>query len=233
MHQGIHMTARFVLRIVAWLIAAFMLSTAAFAESVWVSDQFEVTLRTGPSTTNAIQRMLASGTELEMLEEDAESGYSRVRTRGGTEGWVLSRYLMSEPSARDQLAALTERLTDAAAEGSSLQSQLASVRDEYERAQARIADLEQDNADLQAEIDDIRSKAADVLTIDKQNMNLRQQLTDAEMTVSILEQENTQLASRTTRNWFVTGALVLFGGVLLGLLLPKLSWSRRSRYERF
>lgn len=233
MRHLIYITKRPVLRCVTSLVANLVFTLTAFGESVWVSDQFEVTLRTGPSTTNAIQLMLDSGTELELLEENSESGYSRVMTRGGTEGWVLSRYLMTEPAARDQLARLTQQLTEATAEGTSLDSQLATIRSEYDAAKNRIAELEQDNAALQAEIEEIRRKAADVLAIDNQNMNLQQQLTDAEMTVSILEQENAQLASRTSRNWFITGALVLFGGVILGLLLPRLSWSRRSRYDRF
>ena len=70
----------------------------AGAQTVWVSDQFEVMLRSGPSTSNAIERMLPSGTQLEVLERNADAGYARVRTNAGTEGWVLSRYLMSEPS---------------------------------------------------------------------------------------------------------------------------------------
>lgn len=215
------------------LCAASFVSLTALGESVWVSDQFEVTLRTGPSTSNAIERMIPSGAELELLEQDAESGYSRVVTSGGTEGWVLNRYLMSEPAAREQLAILTQQLTDANADGTSMQSQLASIRGESEAAQTRIGELELSNADLQTELEKIRRTAANVLAIDKQNMNLQQQLTDAEITVSILEQENDQLNSRTTRNWFITGALVLSAGILLGLLLPRMTWSRKSRYDRF
>ena len=214
------------------LCAASLIPLAASGESAWVSDEFEVTLRTGPSTSNAIELMVASGTQLEILEEDSESGYSRVVTPGGTEGWVLSRYLMPEPAAREQLAILTQQLTDANAEGTSMQSQLATIRSESESAKRRISELEQNNADLQTELDKIQRTAANVLAIDKQNMNLQQQLTDTEITVSILEQENDQLSSRTTRNWFITGALVLFAGILLGLLLPRMTWSRRSRYDR-
>ena len=55
------------------------------AQQAWVSDQFEVTLRTGPSINNAIERMLPSGTALEILERDDEAGYARVRTAAGTE----------------------------------------------------------------------------------------------------------------------------------------------------
>ena len=50
------------------LCATSFESLAAFGESVWVSDQFEVMLRTGPSTNNAIQLMVNSGSELEILE---------------------------------------------------------------------------------------------------------------------------------------------------------------------
>ncbi len=227
------MSKRSKLQRVFVLCAALFVSLTAAGEAVWVSDQFEVTLRTGPSTSNAIERMIASGTQLEFLEEDAESGYSRVITPGGTDGWVLSRYLMPEPAAREQLATLTQQLTDASAEGTSMESQLATIRGESDSANRRISELEQDNADLQTELEKIRRTAANVLAIDKQNMNLQQQLTDAEITVSILEQENDQLNSRTTRNWFITGSLVLFAGILLGLLLPRMQWSRRSRYDRF
>jgi len=41
--------------------------TNVSAEPGWISDQFEVMLRTGPSTSNAIERMLPSGTALEVV----------------------------------------------------------------------------------------------------------------------------------------------------------------------
>ena len=209
------------------------LSLPAAAESVWVSDQFEVMLRTGPSTSNAIQLMINSGTELEVLAEDVEAGYTQVRTGGGTEGWVLSRYLMTEPSARQQLVTLTQQLTNANAQGSSMGSQLGAIRGEYENATRRIRQLEQEKSDLQAQMDDITRKAANTLAIDRQNQELQQQLTDAEIRGSMLEQENAKLSGQTTRNWFITGALVLFGGVLLGLILPRMKFQRRSRYDSF
>jgi len=177
--------------------------------------------------------MVSSGTELEVLGEDAESGYTQVRTGGGTEGWVLSRYLMSEPSARQQLETLTQQLTNANAKGSSMGTQLSAIRTEYDGANRRIRQLEQEKSDLQAQVDEVTQKASNTLAIDRQNQSLQQQLTDAEIRVSTLEQENATLSGQTTRNWFITGALVLFGGVLLGLILPRMKFQRRSRYDSF
>ena len=215
------------------LATGLIFSAMAAGQSAWVSDEFEVTLRTGPSTSNAIELMVSSGTQLEVLEEDPESGYSRVRTGGGTEGWVLTRYLMNEPSAREQLETLTRQLTSATEEGASMGTQLGAIRSEYDAATRRIRELETSNAELQSNIDEISQKAANTLAIDRQNQELQQKLTDAEIQVNVLEQEKEQLVGQSNRNWFITGSLVLFGGVLLGLVLPRMKFQRRSRYDRF
>lgn len=215
------------------LLAGLLISFAAVAEDVWVSDQFEVMLRTGPSTTNAIERVLRSGTALEVLETDTEAGYARVRTDGGTEGWVLTRYLMNEPSAREQLERLSSQLTNANDTGSSLTSQLSGVKSEYDAATSRIATLEREKSALEKELGEIKRTSANVLSIDSQNKDLREQLATAEIEVGTLEQQNRELRGQTTRYWFVTGAAVLLFGMVLGLWLPRIKWQRRSRYDRF
>ena len=215
------------------LCASFLASFSAQGETAWVSDQFEITLRTGPSSDNAIQLVIDSGTRLDVLEIDADSGYSRVMTMGGTDGWVLSRYLMAEPTAREQLGTLTQQLTNVNPEGASMDSQLEAIRGAYDAATRQFSVLENEKSALQAEVDEIRRGSANALAIASQNRSLQQQLIDAEIRLSLIEQENANLGSETTRNWFVTGALVLFGGVLVGLILPRMKWQRKSRYDQF
>mgnify|MGYP003643819809 CR=1 FL=1 len=218
----------------AWLVVPLLLlPLSALAASAWVTDEFEITLRTGPSTTNAIQMMVKSGAELEVIERDSDTGYTRVRTSGGTEGWVLTRYLMSEPSAREQLRRLTQQLTSATSQGSSLNSQLGAVRSEYDAAQKKIATLESEKASLEKELAEITRTAANVLTINEQNKDLREQVADADVRIATLEQENRELSGQTKRYWFMSGALVLVIGIILGLWLPRIRWQRRSRYDRF
>ena len=55
------------------LVCGLLVSSAAIAAPAWVTDQFEITLRSGPSTSNAIQLMIDSGLRLEVLERDARS----------------------------------------------------------------------------------------------------------------------------------------------------------------
>ncbi len=218
----------------AALLVLALIPVTALAESAWVTDQFEITLRSGPSTSNEIRLMVRSGTELEVLQRDEDSGYSQVRTSGGTEGWVLSRYLMREPSAREQLTNLTSQLSSATTRGSSLNQQLGAVRSEYDNAQQRIRTLEKEKADLETELADIQRTAANVLSINQQNKDLNRQLSDAGIRIDMLEQENRELGSQTNRYWFMSGGLVLVVGMILGLWLPRIRWQqRRSRYDRF
>ena len=217
-----------------FLLSFGLLGTAqAAAEPAWVSDQFEIMLRTGPSTNNAIELMVSSGTQLDILEADDVSGYSKVRTVSGTEGWVLSRYLMSEAPAREQLASLTSQLTSANTRGSSLNSQLAASRAEYDASQANVQALERDNAGLEQELADIRRTAANALTINDENIDLHDQVAAAAIRTGVLEQENRELESHATRYWFVSGGLVLVVGIILGFWLPRMRWQRKSRYDRF
>ncbi len=216
-----------------WLVFGLLGAAHALAEPAWVSDQFEIMLRTGPSTSNAIQLMVSSGTQLEILEEDEEAGYAKVRTVSGTEGWVLSRYLMSEAPAREQLAALTGQLTNATARGTSMRSQRDAIKGEYDSSTRQIRALENEQDRLQSELVRIKRTAANVLAIDSRNKELLQQLTDAEIKISILEQENQQVSSEQTRYWFLSGDLVLFLGIILGVCLPMIRWQRRSIYDSF
>jgi SH3 domain protein len=215
------------------LVGTLFAAAAAFAAPAWVSDQFEITLRTGPSTSNSIQLMIDSGLRLEVLERDADTGYSKVRTPGGTEGWVLSRYLMNEPSAREQLQKLSSQLTSANSRGSSLDGQMKAITAEYDSANRKIKELERAKAAVEKELSGIKRTAANVLAIDKQNKTLMDQLAAAQIRADTLEQENRELSSQTTRYWFMAGALVLLIGIFLGIWLPRVRWQRRSRYDRF
>lgn len=208
----------------------FIMSLAQ-AETRYVTDEFEITLRSGPSSSHAIQRMLKSGTTLTVLERDEDNGYSRVQTFGGTEGWVLNRYLMREPAARNQLESLSSQLAKAT-EGS-LRVRVNAIKNTHDDATKRILALERENKNLQDELTNIKGIAANVLAIDQQNDELSQDLSEQETQINTLLEENQMLKSDKQRDWFIAGALVLLAGLFLGLVIPKIQWRKRSRYDSF
>ena len=68
-----------------------LLATTAelVAETVYIKDTLYVPLRGGQSQGHRIlHRGLKSGLKLERLETNDETGYSKVRTEAGLEGWL-------------------------------------------------------------------------------------------------------------------------------------------------
>ncbi len=205
-------------------------ASAAGAQTRYVSDRLEVTLRTGTSTQHTIVRMLPSGARVEVLEVDAGNGYSRVRTVEGVEGWLLSRYLMDQPAARDQLAAATSRIETLNARVNELSVELRELRAERDTLEAERRGLGGEAEALRAELDEVRRASASALELDRDNRELRAKVTASEQHTARLNAEIAELKANTRRNWFLAGAGVLFGGLLLGLILPSLKFRKRSRW---
>lgn len=203
------------------------------AETRYVTDSFEITLRSGPSGSHTIQRMIKSGTMLKELARDPDNGYSKVRTTGGTEGWVLSRYLMNEPVARVQLESLSGQLANTTTKGNNIRSQVDAIKHKLDDAAKRVATLEQEKEKLENELNEIKQTAASTLAIDSQNKELRQRLINAESQKNTLLQENYELSSLKERDWFVAGALVLFAGMIVGFIITRIRWRKRSPYDSF
>ncbi|SET33836.1 SH3 domain protein [Nitrosomonas marina] len=208
-------------------------SVPVAAEQRYVTDRFEITLRSGPSGKHAIQRMVKSGTSLELLEQDMENGYSKVRTHGGAEGWVLSRYLMREPAARIQLEKLVKYISNTESQNGSIRSQANLIKTEYEKINKRVTHLEEEKQQLEEQLHDIKNTAANVLAIDAENKQLHQKFVETKSRLETLQAEYSALSSNNDKDWFITGALVMLGGLLLGMIIPKISWGRRSRYGSF
>ncbi len=76
------------------------------AQIKYITDEFEVTMRSGTSVSNSIVRMLKSGQAVTILEEDLASRYSLVEIEGGKKGYVLSRYLIDTMSSKVRLEIL-------------------------------------------------------------------------------------------------------------------------------
>jgi SH3 domain protein len=216
-------------RLIVLCLLAFAAS-AAGAQTRYVSDQLEVTLRTGTSTQHSIVRMLPSGTRLEVLETDAGTGYARVRGPDGVEGWVLTRFLMDRPAARDQLAATNRRVETLLANVAELTAQVEVLTGERDALAAERAGLGAELEDVRAELERIRRVSASALELDKVNRELRTRLAAAEQASDGLRAEVGDLKRHTERNWFLAGAGVLCAGLLLGLILPRLKLGRRSRW---
>ena len=220
---------RFILGLVFLVL---MVIQSSWAATVYVSDSFEITLRTGPSIENKIIAMRSSGQPLEVL--DAQGDWTQVRMHkpdgDPVEGWVLTRYL----SARLPWEVQAETLN---AENASLKEKLAYAEMQLKEATVREQDLARklkENTEalegVRAEYDSLKRRAADYLKLEAAHEENRSKLDTAEADVHRLAEEVKQLRSSKRNRWFLTGALVLFSGLIIGLLLGRQRRRRSSYY---
>ncbi len=214
----------------ALAILCLCLSFSAQAATLYVSDHLEIQMRSGKSTQHRIIRMLPSGTPLEVLEVDQEGGWTRVRAPSGTDGWVLSRFLMSGAAARDRLATAEKKLAQLDLENRKLQTTLKELRDEKEGVAKERAELDSSSRKLSQELEEIRRTASSALAIDAENKELKSRIVSAERDIHTLQQENERLKDRTARDWFMVGAGVVILGILIGLIIPRIRLRKKSSW---
>ncbi len=211
-------------------IALILVAATAIGQTRYVSDQLVITVRSGPSTDNTIMANLRSGDAVDVLQDDGEAGYTRVRAENGTEGWVLSRYLVAIPISQDRLVITERDLAEAQVRIAMLESSVATLTEELEVTGQRRAEAETANAALTIDLADIREASQNVLSVRDENENLRRSLNARNGEVDQLRIENELLDSRSTRDWFLAGAGVLFTGIVVGMVAPRLRRRRRSRW---
>lgn len=212
--------------LIVCLLAALPFS--ALAATAYVTDELEITLRRGQGTQFGIRAMLDSGSRVEVLQQDAESGYTQVRTSSGTEGWVLSRYLQNNPVARERVDTARQAQSQAEQQAAEAVAQLETVQSENTQMRTQIGQLEEKVGSLETELRRVSSAAARPMEIQRRNEQLVEE-------VRTLEQERDRLGmelrnEQSLRDNWITGAAIAFIGLALGLVAPHLR-RRKSGWE--
>lgn len=201
----------------ALFLLLMLVAAAGSAATLYISDELTVPLRRGPTTGHKIiHAALPSGTALEVLGEDKANGFTQVRTPNGTEGWVPTQYLTSQPIARDQLAAATKRIQ-------SLETQLQGVKSDFQEtrgartvAESRNNDLDKQTRQLQAELTEIRRVSANSIAQYEENKQLKTQNQALNQQVTELSSKVSQLERNTQLRWLMGGGALVLLGLSLG-----------------
>jgi SH3 domain protein len=207
-------------------LACLLCATLAHAETRYISDKLSVELRRGPGNEYKITRNLDAGLSVEVVEQTPE-GYSRVHV-GDTEGWVLTQFLTTGGARATVLPWPNGRRAMEGARGRSRAASRGADCTARRRQDRARPHARQPRTCEPGELANIKTAAANVVEIQQQNESLRQKTVDRDRRVEELTVANGALSSRSRQNWFIVGAAVLFGGIVIGLIAPSLRRKRRS-----
>ena len=208
------------MRFSIFLLLMSLLTTATAETYEYVTDQLDLSLRTGTTTKHKIRKMVSSGTKVQVL--GTADGYTKVRTPQGIEGWMLDRHLMKQPPARERVEAAEQ--------------EVALLRDENARQKAALDDpdiISPRQAELEQQLIEIRRTASGALNLAEQNRKLKRELLQQGKEAQALNQEVVTLRERSDQQWFLVGAIVVLISIFLGHLLPRMQLRRSSNLDNF
>lgn len=209
------------------------LQAAPAPKKGYITDKLEVQMRAGQSLQHKVLKMLPSGTPVTIMGDNPDTGWSLVKLENGEDGWVLARYLTTEPLVRVQFDEANRKLMAVQDENRRLKEELTALQSGKvgvdQVATQRKAEIERLNTEVIA----IRQASANAIQIQEERDRLQQYVIDLERDVEALRREKSALESDYRQNWFLIGAGVLFGGMLLGVVLPKLSWRKKASWDSF
>ncbi|MGB0211137.1 TIGR04211 family SH3 domain-containing protein [Algiphilus sp.] len=187
----------------------FLAAGLLAAGTAWAQDNLRyidggrtLALREAPSGDAELVTFVETGQQMELLESMGENSYARVRLPDGREGWLAARFLTEQKPAAEQLASTREALESERSRVTALENQVEQLQGRLEQA-APALELADRNAELEAQLE------------------ARQ----AELQQS-LKAYDAEVARQRT---LITGAALVGGGIVFGLLLPMLTRGRKRR----
>ena len=130
------------------LLGLMLVATTGAAETKYVTEDLNITLRTGPGTDRKIIAFPNAGEPLEIITPGEE--YTEVMTRGGKQGFVLTRFLTDKEPSSVLLARLEQKYSQ--------------LKEKYDELQQKSTQLSGNSKDLSAELDKTRKELEQLTT---------------------------------------------------------------------
>ena len=211
-----------------YFIIALLSCNIAFAKTVYVTDSMKFTLRSGESNSHKIVKMLPSGTKLTLLNVNKASGYSKVKTSAGVVGYLPTRFTLDKPISSWYLKKANQQVELLQSENEQIKGALANLQQNNSSAVSSNSELIKERDQLSTDLNDLRQTASNAIQLKRQRNELQERVVNVERELQQLKREKQALEDSTSQDWFLYGGILSFLGIFFGLLIPKISWQRKS-----
>ncbi len=201
-------------RLVFLGIILMCFSANGFAESMYVTDQLKLTLRSGPSTEHKILAVVESGQKVEMLEPGDD--WSLVRNANGKERYVLSRYLKSEPTHNIRLEQLQSKHKALMQQSATLLEENTRFRSENKKLTSTLDKNEKALQKLRLDYDKLKAGSAEYIELKEKYKTASGQLAEQTKRADTLDEELRSVEINQYIKWFLAGSGVLLVGFIVG-----------------
>jgi SH3 domain protein len=211
------------------MLGQLLLATALQARTMYVSDTFEIVVRSEKNETSGrnIMKLLPTGTPIEVL--DMDDSWATVRLPEGRTGYTLKRYLISRLPYQLTAERLQEEVTGQKTRLATLTEQLKTLQDEHQRLQQASTGRDANLAEITQKYEQLRQDAAQYLQLHAEYTNLQQVHQQTQQRFTELNHDYALLKNSHNLVWFLSGAGVILTGWVIGILTERLRGRRRHQ----
>lgn len=137
---------------------------------------------------------------------------------------------MNTPSARDRLVTTNQKLESRMDEIRSLKDTISDLKNQNSELEQARQKLQQQNSSLEQTLAELRRTAAQPIAIHEENKQLQTKIDELSETNQQLVAENANLNDNSLKEWFIIGAAVAIGSLILGLIIPNIRWRKKDSW---
>ena len=200
-------------------IGVFLFGFPVQAKNMYVTDEFKVELRAGPSYEYKIFAFIDSGQPVEVLTPGQQ--WSQIRLSTGKEGWLLSRYLTSGETYNIKMERLESEYENLRTKSTALLEENTKLQTENKRMASELSATEKTLKQIRGDYESLKLSSAEFLTLKSKYEKASTQLAELTQKTDKLEEQVTKLEFYNYIKWFLAVSGVLLLGFIIGLSAKK------------
>ena len=203
-------------------------NTAALSETRYVTDLIFTPVRTGPGGDyRIINKGLPSGTEVTYYGLTDDGVWAEIETKGGTRGYLRAQYLQSNAPRGSQVNALEATLAEEVARTAQLQRELDDAMGQLTSTDSSMSTAARELKETRETLAEVKRVSANAIQLDQMTKSLTGKLEEANGRNDLLKLENARLQDRISSNRAIEVVVLIVLGIMIALLVPRLSVKRR------
>ena len=215
-------------------VFVFLLTTHyVVADTVYVDDEQNLTLRNAPSVHAKGLKVLTAGYPLTVIENQNKFDFIKVSTLDGTEGYIKERFTTKKAPSIDPKDAAAKNIAQLQSDNNKLHGEITDLKGKLTPGTPLEKTLANERDQLARELNDLKKTAASAYQLKNERDEFQERVVNAERDLQQFKLENQSLKDTASQDWFLYGGLLALFGVILGFILPKLDWRRKNSWDSF
>jgi SH3 domain protein len=188
------------------------------AETKYISEKFEVTLRTGPASNRKIIGLIPTGKQVDVVNPGGQ--WSEVIWRD-KQGWVQSRFLTNQEPTSMALAQLRGKYSNILAQNEELKQKVVALSAVNNQLGTELNQAKADLGSLSGVHNTLKEESADFLKLKANYEKAVQEMNAARAKAEKVESDYNKIANSDFNRGLLYGGGLLVFGFIFGLILKR------------